>query len=218
VVGRDDTYRYELVAHPGRSKGAARYDGGLLAHTCRRPAHTGLSPERSPYPELRNLPPPALPGQRTAHRHTGYDGTADAKRKRQARRVAELLEQYDLKKEWVVVAGDLNDSPTSPPLQPLLNVDGLHDVLQLQFPDQPAKRWTYHYDKFEQIDFVLVSEALKDRFRKAGVERRGIYGLHRLTSRSNGEVEVELEYEDVTSWRRAASDHGAVWAEFSLVK
>ena len=74
-MGRDDTYRFELAAHPGRSKGAARYDGGLLAHSDKRPAHTGHSPERSPCPELRSLPPPALPGQRNSHphRHTRYD-------------------------------------------------------------------------------------------------------------------------------------------------
>ncbi len=75
-MGRDDNYRCGLAAHPGRSKGAARYDVGLMAHNHRRPALTDTSPRGSPYPEPPNLPSPALPDQRrpTAHRHTRYDG------------------------------------------------------------------------------------------------------------------------------------------------
>jgi hypothetical protein len=49
----------------------------------------------------------------------------------------------------------------------------------------------------------------------AGVERRGIFDLNLLTSAS-GVVDVEREYETVTSWTNAASDHGAVWAEFDV--
>lgn len=146
-----------------------------------------------------------------------YEGTADAKRRRQATRVAEILEaKYDLTRDWVVVAGDLNDTPSSPPLQPLLTLPDLHDALELQFPNDPNRRWTYHYDTFEQIDFILVSTPLRDGFRSAGVERRGIYDLSRLTAATNGAFDLETEYETVTYWTNAASDHGAVWAEFDL--
>lgn len=148
----------------------------------------------------------------------GYDaaGTADKKRKIQAEQVVKILGKYNLTKDWVVVAGDLNDNPDSKPLQPLLKVHNMFDVLNLQFPNHPMKRWTYYYKKFEQIDFVLVSKALKDNFKAAGVERRGIYNLEKLTSSSNGLVDVEKEYSSVTRWTNAASDHGAVWAEFNL--
>jgi len=145
-----------------------------------------------------------------------YDGTADKKRKHQAKRVAEILGEYDLTSDWVVVAGDLNDNPASAPLQPLLDVQNLFDVLELQFPNDPMKRWTYHYDKFEQIDFILVSKPLKDRFSQAGVERRGIHNLKKLTTESGRLVDVEQQYDTVTSWANAASDHGAVWAEFEI--
>ncbi len=145
-----------------------------------------------------------------------FDGKADNKRESQAERVAEILGEYDLTKHWVVVAGDLNDSPDSVPLQPLLNVENLYDVLELQFPNDPMKRWTYHFNKFEQIDFILVSKPLKERFIKAGVERRGIHGLKKLTSSSNGIVDTENEYEKVTHQSNAASDHGAVWVQFDL--
>lgn len=145
-----------------------------------------------------------------------FDGTANQRRRRQATRVAEILGEYDLRHDWVVVAGDLNDNPTSAPLQPLLTVADLYDVLELQFPNNRAKRWTYHYDSFEQIDYLLVSRALRDAFSRAGVERRGIAGLRRLTTAANGQVDVETEFDSVTHWTNAASDHAAMWAEFNL--
>lgn len=148
----------------------------------------------------------------------GYDptGKADDRRRSQAEYVAELLGFYNLKKDWVVVAGDLNDYPTSGPLEPLMKVKDLYDVLELQHPDHPHRRWTYEYKKtFEQIDYVLVSKPLKNAFRKAGVERRGIYALNKMTSSSSA-VETETEFSTVTHWTSAASDHGAVWAEFDL--
>ena len=149
----------------------------------------------------------------------GYDytGTADQKRERQAKRVAQILnEKYDLINDWVIVAGDFNDNPGSPSLLPLLAVANLYDVLDTQFPNDLNKRWTYHYTQFEQIDFILVSKPLRDRFQKAGIERRGIYKLNTLTTTSNGLVDVEEEFDTVTHWTNAASDHGAVWVEFGL--
>jgi endonuclease/exonuclease/phosphatase family metal-dependent hydrolase len=145
-----------------------------------------------------------------------FDGTSDQKRQRQATRVAEILGQYDLTKDWVMVAGDFNDNPASAALQPLLSVQNLHDVLELQFPGDAMQRWTYHFNQFEQIDFILVSKALKGKFRKAGVERRGMFELEKLTTASGGLVEIEKEYDSVTRSSDAASDHGAVWAEFDL--
>ncbi len=149
----------------------------------------------------------------------GYDadGTADEKRTRQAAQVAKILrDKYDLASQWVVVAGDLNDNPERAPLRSLLDVPNLYDVLALQFPNTPMKRWTYHYDQFEQIDYILVSAPLQQRFHRAGVERRGIHRLNALTTSSGGMVDIEKEYNSVTHWTNAASDHGAVWAEFDL--
>lgn len=126
--------------------------------------------------------------------------------------MAEILAGYHLTQDWVIVWGDLNDNPASAQLRPLLDVYNLHDVLELQYPSDSAKRWTYHYDDFEQIDYILVSTPLKQRFLQAGVERRGIYDLNTLTAAS-GVVDVETEYPSVTYWTNAASDHGAVWVD-----
>lgn len=141
---------------------------------------------------------------------SGGETATDPRRRRQAERVAEILGEYDLTRDLLIVAGDLNDTPTRNPLRPLLDRPHLHDALALQFPSDPAARWTYHFQDVQQIDYLLLSEPLKDAFVKAGVERRGIYRLGQITGGA------EQEFDTVTRWTDAASDHGAVWAEFSL--
>jgi endonuclease/exonuclease/phosphatase family metal-dependent hydrolase len=138
------------------------------------------------------------------------DKTGD-KRKKQCEEIKKILNaNYDLKTDLVAVAGDFNDTPDSGVLDTLLNMTHLHDVLKLQFPNK-ADRWTYHYaGKNDQIDYILVSTPLKNLFQKAGVERRG---MHDLLSKSNG---AETSFPEVTSPANAASDHGAVWADFNL--
>ena len=147
----------------------------------------------------------------------GYDfnGTASQRRKRQATAIKDILAEYDLRNDWVVVAGDLNDTPNSDPLKPLMDVRNMHDVLELQFGDAMEKRWTYHYRSFEQIDYLLVSKPLKERFIEAGVHRKGIAKLEQLTT-NDPDVPVEKEYDTVTTWTNQASDHGAVWADFDM--
>jgi len=147
----------------------------------------------------------------------GYDssGTADARRKKQANAIKKILKTYNLSLDWVVVAGDLNDTPDSLPLKPLMGVPDLFDVLALQFPNEPRKRWTYHYNDFEQIDYILVSKPLKENFIEAGVQRKGMYNLKKLTESENS-IENETQFNTVTHWTNAASDHGAVWVDFKL--
>lgn len=142
----------------------------------------------------------------------GFGETAanDRRRKSQAQQVAKILENYDLRREMVVIMGDLNDSPGSDPLRPLLSVNQLYDVLELEFGNDMDKRWTYYYNSHEQIDYVLVSKPLKEKFAKAGVLRRGMPDIERRT------LANEKKYPKVTHKSNAASDHGAVWAEFEL--
>jgi len=145
-----------------------------------------------------------------------YDGTSAEKRKRQAKRVSEILAGYDLQNDYVVVAGDLNDTPDSDALEPLTSIPLLHDVLELKHGANMGKRWTYHYKSFEQIDFVMVSDALKNAFVDAGVERRGIFKLKALTEASP-KVDNEQSFSSVNHKSNQASDHGAVWAEFDII-
>lgn len=136
--------------------------------------------------------------------------STDPKRERQAKRVADILDSFDLANDLVIVAGDLNDTPNRNPLQPLLSKPNLSDVLELQFGATMSSRWTYFYQSAEQIDYLLVSKPLKDAFVSAGVERRGIFDL---ATKSGG---TETSWPEVNSNSDGASDHGAIWAEFSL--
>ncbi len=145
----------------------------------------------------------------------GSSEANDRRRKRQAEAIRDILGSYRLSKDLVVVAGDLNDTPESAPLKPLMKKRYLYDVLALQFPQAPARRWTYHYRDFEQIDYVLVSKPLKEAFLRAGVERRGMYNLKGLTE-SEPLVGNETQFKSVTHWTNSGSDHGAVWADFDL--
>ncbi|HEX4951692.1 MAG TPA: endonuclease/exonuclease/phosphatase family protein [Blastocatellia bacterium] len=139
----------------------------------------------------------------------GSQSESNERRLRQAEQVAKILQGHKLTQDLVVVAGDLNDTPGSAPLAPLLNVANLHDVLQLQFP-QVADRWTYHFEQNEQIDYLLVSKPLKAALQSAGVERRGIFKVETF---SGGTIQP---FDTVTKFTESASDHGAVWAQFTL--
>lgn len=161
----------------------------------------------------------ALPNKRTLHllcnhlKSRGYGATStnDAKRTAQARAIAKILtDKYDLTRDLVAVAGDFNDTPQSPALEPLLKLAGIKDVLALRYPADPEKRWTYHYKTNDQIDFILVSQPLQGVFHSAGVLRKGIFDLEKYSK------EGEKSYETVTSGANAASDHGAVWADFVI--
>jgi endonuclease/exonuclease/phosphatase family metal-dependent hydrolase len=137
---------------------------------------------------------------------------SDARRKRQATEVSRILRtRYDLANDLVVVAGDLNDEPDSDPLSPLMATPKLVNVLDVVgIPDED--RWTYYYGakkQYNKIDYLLVSEALADRITGAGIERRGMFDLEKLTGGK------EKSFKGIDHWKLAASDHGAVWADFT---
>ncbi|MGH9942753.1 MAG: endonuclease/exonuclease/phosphatase family protein [Pyrinomonadaceae bacterium] len=119
----------------------------------------------------------------------------------QATRVAELLDAHKLDKQFVVVAGDLNSAPDSPSLAPLVSHPDLYNV-NLEFPE--TQRGTYGTGK-KQLDYLFISQALKQRLTGAQLERRGVYTKTKWTP-----------YPTVTSERTQASDHSAVVADFQL--
>lgn len=136
----------------------------------------------------------------------GSQASNDAKRKRQAERVREILRRFDLKRDLVAVTGDLNGTPDSAPLQPLLKTPDLHDVVKSpRFTG--TDNWT-HSGK-QQLDYLLVSTPLFKQLKSAGIERRGIFQKSKP-----GQPLAHLP--SVTSAVTQASDHAAVWAEFAL--
>jgi predicted extracellular nuclease len=93
----------------------------------------------------------------------GFGAAADsnARRPRQAERVAELYEQRRSSDEYVVVLGDLNDTPDSAPLKALVQDTDLRDVsTHPRFRDD-GRPGTYANDtKSNKIDYILLSPAL----------------------------------------------------------
>lgn len=136
----------------------------------------------------------------------GTQKANDAKRQLQAQRVRELLRRFDLTRDLVVVAGDLNDTPTSAPLKSLLTTPGLFDVLKSPLHRGPT--WTYHNGR-QQIDYLLVSQPLFERASAVGIERRGLF--HKTDFGGNFP-----HFPEVTDEVTQASDHTAVWAEFDV--
>ena len=136
---------------------------------------------------------------------------ADARRKGQAKRTAEILaERYAGKADYYAVVGDFNDTPDSDPISPLVGtgmVDDVFDVVNHKADD----RWTYFYrGKFNQIDYVLVSPKLGQKVRKVQVLREGM------------PIAVErpalgiVPLPGVTGHSTSASDHAAIAVDFDL--
>jgi endonuclease/exonuclease/phosphatase family metal-dependent hydrolase len=134
----------------------------------------------------------------------GYSSSGDPqgnkRRLVQTKRVADLIGEHDLSREYLITAGDFNAPATSPSLAPLLAKAGLVNVSE----NLPAgERGTYRTGK-DQLDYILVSDALKANLQSVRIERRGIY-----TAKGT-------RYPTVTNRRTEASDHAAVVATFSL--
>ncbi len=152
----------------------------------------------------------ALPGTRPLHllvnhfKSMGYSSKDDPQGNRrrlvQSTRVGELLNTHDLSEEYVVVAGDFNSPSTSPSLAPVLENTGMYNVNE----ELPAgERGTYRTGK-DQLDYIVVSDALKEKLTSVRIERRGVY-----TARGE-------HYPTVTNRRTEASDHAAVVATVAV--
>lgn len=138
-------------------------------------------------------------------------GDSDERRMRQAERLVEILEdRYDLKKDYVIVAGDFNDTPDSAPMKKIGAVKNLTDVFDLS--DTPLEdRWTYYYKKKRtQIDYLFASEALAQKFTGVELFRRG------MTAVAKGEIPEISPYPQFDGFSTAASDHAAIAADFDI--
>ena len=146
----------------------------------------------------------------------GNDPTSVAKRKAQATRTAEIYQRLrDDGQDNVVVLGDLNDTPESAALQPLLGGTDLRDVSEhpnfevgeFNVPEGNDNRGVGTFglgNDNQKIDYVLLSPALFGRVTSAGLWRKGAWPGSRP---QRWEV-----YEQLTEEVHAASDHHAIWA------
>jgi endonuclease/exonuclease/phosphatase family metal-dependent hydrolase len=138
----------------------------------------------------------------------GYGNPSDsnAKRKKQAAEAAKLYMDARKRSDYVIVAGDFNDTPDSEALSPLIQGTDLKDVMthseyKMPFPG------TYKTCKSanQKIDFILLSPTLWDKVKSVGIDRRGVYAPRA------GEP-----FDTVISEETAASDHAALWVEIDI--
>ncbi len=142
----------------------------------------------------------------------GFGTQADnnARRRRQAQRVADIYRR--LRSEgvaYVAVIGDLNDTPTSAPLQPLVDGTDLRDISNHADFDDGGRPGTFGTGTAaNHIDYILMSPPLFTKATGGGIFRMGAWGGKNGT--------LWPHYNTLTSATDAASDHAALYADLTL--
>lgn len=141
----------------------------------------------------------------------GSPAASNARRKAQAKRVREI---YQLRRsqgnKLIAILGDLNDTPDSDPLKPLLgagsDLKDIFDHPQFQSDGRPG---TFgNGTKSNKIDYLLLSPELFAKVTTCGVWRKGVWGG------TNGTLFPH--YPEMTKAIHSASDHAALWADLDL--
>lgn len=142
----------------------------------------------------------------------GYGGkeASDARRHAQAQRVKSIYEGLvNGGDPFVAVIGDLNDTPDSGPMRPLVQNTDLTDVFKLAAFDEGGHPGTYGLcNAANKIDYILLSPKLKARVTGGGVFRKGMWPGSRP---KRWDV-----YDEVTQPHEAASDHAALWVDLDI--
>lgn len=143
----------------------------------------------------------------------GSAGDSNRRRERQAQRVADIYRARRAEGvDHVVVLGDLNDTPGSAPLAPLLvgsagSPIDLRDIATHPSFDDGGWPGTYTTGRAaNKIDYLLCSPAVFDAVTASGIFRKGVWT-------ASGRWEM---YPTLTREQDAASDHAAIWADVDL--
>lgn len=141
----------------------------------------------------------------------GKASESDAKRKLQAARIKEI---YDLRRKQgiknIAIVGDLNDTPDSRPLAPLLGSGSdLKDVFEHPKFDKGTREGTFgSCAKSNKIDYILLSPNLFGKLQGGGVNRMGIWGGKNGT--------LFPHYPELKGPEDSASDHAAIWCDINI--
>ncbi len=140
----------------------------------------------------------------------GSQADNDRKRKSQARRVKAIYD--DLRaggSKFIAVAGDLNDSPDSDPLDPLIRETDLKDISTHPQFDNGGFPGTFGSSgPKNKIDYLLLSPELMTNVRRGGIFRKGVWPGVRPQKWD--------KYDEMEKPVHAASDHAAIWAEIDI--
>lgn len=134
----------------------------------------------------------------------GNTSEAQARRLAQASAASAIAKNAIQSSRYVILGGDLNDTPDSEALKPLF-IDGFQDVQS--HPSYPQDRpGTYNTGTANnKIDYLIMSKQLRQKLKATGIERRGSY-----------HPETWEPFDTVKSKNDEASDHHLVWADFTL--
>jgi endonuclease/exonuclease/phosphatase family metal-dependent hydrolase len=140
----------------------------------------------------------------------GSASSSNKTRRRQAKRIAEIYERLVADgEEHVAVLGDLNDTPDSGPLAPLLQQTDLRDISEHPAFVSDGRPGTYRNGaKSQKIDYVLLSPALFSRVVGGGVFRLGVWG--------GVDGTLFPHYDTMKRSIHAASDHAAIFADVNV--
>ncbi|MGZ5422894.1 MAG: endonuclease/exonuclease/phosphatase family protein, partial [Aeromicrobium sp.] len=140
----------------------------------------------------------------------GGQASSNAKRRRQAKRTAEIYARLVAEGQTkVVIVGDFNDTPDSAPLAPLLAQTDLQDVsVHPKFVSDGRPGTFGNGTKSNKIDYVLLSPELFARVTNARVFRMGVWGG------KNGDLWPI--YPTMKAKVNQASDHAAIYADIKL--
>jgi endonuclease/exonuclease/phosphatase family metal-dependent hydrolase len=137
-------------------------------------------------------------------KRNGNDLQSQTRRRAQAERAHAIALAALPRTPYVLIGGDLNDTPDSEPLASMFQ-DDFSDVMS--HPSYPTDRpGTYGTGRANnKIDYLIMSPALKARLLQTGIERRGSYHPNSWDP-----------FDTVTGAVNEASDHHLVWADFDL--
>lgn len=142
----------------------------------------------------------------------GFGAQADNDRKResQARRVKAIYTDLRARdSKLVAVVGDLNDTPDSGPLGPLIRETDLKDISTHALFDNGGFPGTFGSSgPNNKIDYLLLSPELMTRVSRGGIFRKGVWPGVRPQKWD--------KYDEMEKPVHAASDHAAIWAEIDI--
>ena len=140
----------------------------------------------------------------------GSPAESNARRKAQAQRVKEIYDQRRAEGvDLIAVVGDLNDTPGSDPLKPLIANTNLKDIFEHPEFDDGGRPGTFgNSTASNKIDYLLLSPELFARVTAGHVFRKGIWGGVNGT--------LFPHFDEMTAAIHAASDHAAIVADIDL--
>lgn len=214
-------FRHVMVIDGNDSRGidvglasTAAYPIGMLrSHVDDRDANGNLIFSRD-CPEFEILTPSgaSLTVMVNHLKSKGYGGLAAsaARRKVQAERAAAIYRELAARgRTHVAVVGDLNDTPDSDALSPLLAGTDLRDISAHPAFDDGGFPGTYgNSSAGKKIDYILLSPALFGLVQGGGIFRKGMWPN---VSKPKWPVLDTLTRSD-----ESASDHAALWVDLDL--